>query len=164
MKNARRVIARQISVMVLTILAALFAVDATLARAGTYLGEFCLSTLATEDEHGPVTRPPWLFRLGVTSMGDNYFLVQGSGTSPGNATTVANGAAVVLGNEVLLTGNNSRDGTSVDQRRNVEIFQARLNSATLSGTFWSIGQDFVTSTRTFVFYYYTGTATRTTCP
>ena len=164
MKHARRGIARQISVMVLTVLAALFAVDATLARAGTYLGEFCLSFLATEDENGPVTRPPGLLRAGVTSMGNNYYVFQGSGTGSGQAPTVFNGAAVVLGNEVWVTANNSGDTTAVNQRRHVEISQVRLNSATLSGTFWSIGQDFVTSTRTFVFYYFAGTATLTTCP
>jgi hypothetical protein len=72
--------------------------------------------------------------------------------------------AVLRGTEIFITGANSQDHTPVEPWRDAGTLQARLDSSTLSGTWWAIYNSFNTTTRTIETGYGAGTMTFMTCP
>ena len=138
-------------------------VGGTPAWAGTYLGEVCWWASVTADQNGPTTKGPFLLRAGVTFMGGSYYLVQGSTQTEDNPAFL-HGMAVIVGQEVWISASITQDHAPSSPWRDSSVIQLRLNSSTLSGTFWGIATDFRTSDLTFDHTYGAGTVTATGCP
>jgi hypothetical protein len=118
----------------LSILALGFAIWAAApdASAETYLGEFCWQGQG-DGETGTL-------RLAVTDVGGGHFLLNGRMTNSSTpATGAIHGNAEVVGNNVLMTLNESH----IDQfATSMTTCSAVLSPSSLGGTIKCIGQDF----------------------
>lgn len=150
-------------VIFLAIIAIILFSNVPKAIAGDYLGEFCWLFQKTEDEHGPKVEGPFLMRAGVTYMGGAYYTLQGVLDAP-SGPSILNGGAVIVGNEVLVTANESHDHGLTKPYRDSGIVQMRINLSNLNGSWWNVRNDFDTLTRSFNDGYAAGTVTFTTCP
>lgn len=129
----------------------------------SFSGELCWSILVTEDAHPPADGGTFLTRVRVTYMGGADYLIQGVVTISNNNPVILDGTGVIVGNEIFITLNTTRDDSS-GLKREGALLQMRLDISTLSGTFWNISDEFNTVTREFDHSYSAGTVTLTTCP
>ena len=159
MKSTRRGI-----VIFLAIIAIILFSNLPNAIAGDYLGEFCWLYQQTENAQGAVTKAPVLVRFGVTSMGNNYYTLQGSTVQvTDDNPAIFGGTAVIIGNDVFLTMETSQQHLTKPYRDS-GVGQAHLALETLSGTFWGNAMNFDTQARVTGTFYSAGTMTFTTCP
>lgn len=155
------------SLVIPMILAALVLPWGTRAEAQTFLGEFCWNITTTEKKAGPISSETLPVRMGVTYMGGVYYTLQGISSGPeGQGPVVLGGTGIVQGTQVLLTLDSAYDESRsvTNPKRKISTFQMVLSASDLSGTYWDVGTNFNTSTRTFDNHYSAGTATFTTCP
>ncbi|MDQ7787156.1 MAG: hypothetical protein RDU01_06070 [Thermodesulfovibrionales bacterium] len=125
-------------------------------------GTLCWAAHITEDENG-LTDGNFLFKMDVTYLNGDYYIVQGVVDVPSDYPNVFNGGALVKDNNIIFNLVGSQE--HVSPYRDSGISQARLDKTTLNGTFWSNYMSFNTSTREAEDTNYSaGTLTLTTCP
>lgn len=134
------------------------------AMAQTYVGKFCFSSTITERESGPVSPPetiPFVSQFDVTHLGGNAYALVGSIAIP-DQPFVTTGLATVIGGDIYanMTGTQSHP----DSWRDTGVNHTRINLATLSGSFYEVGHDYNTSTRTWDDRYTAGTVKQAACP
>lgn len=118
-----------------------------LSMAQSYVGKVCaVNTLTTRDQ-GPVTPVVFVMEFDVTNLGGTTYSVAGGLLAPPDEPVVATGHATLVGNELyfnLIVTQAHADGW-VD----TGINRTRLSLSTLTGTFYEIGHDYNTGTRTY---------------
>ncbi len=138
----------------------------------------CFSLLHTADQDGPepTEGDPILMRLGLTKVGEAYYLIHGYIEIPNDNPFIMTGSGFIINNELLITGTGSQehnmvpDGVDpedpflVDRDRDSSILHFSLDAVNLNGTFWANGLQFDPNTRDIVHYYSAGTVTSGACP
>jgi hypothetical protein len=118
-----------------------------LASAQSYVGKVCVvSTLTTRDE-GPVTPEVRRMEFDVTNLGGTMYALAGGLVVPPGEPVVATGLATVVGNDLYF--NTTVTQAHADGWVDTGINRTRLSLATLTGTFYEIGHDYNTITRTY---------------
>jgi len=132
------------------------------AEASDYLGEFCWQAHLTQTEKGPQDITV-LMKLGISYMGGSYLTAQGS--FPIDDPVIFGATGQVVGNEILLTFNNSQQHSD-SPWRDSGVGQLRINLSTLNGTFWNNYMSFNSATGAYNGEggYSLGTLTYVSCP
>ena len=128
--------AKKIATLLLAIAISLF--SNTLLAAGTpqYLGGYCFTVTSSQKTVN--------LKLGVTFMGDAYYLVQGSGVDSSNNTGYITGSAIASGSNIIVSASITGLVSGV---LTANSFQMLLNSQ-LNGSYASVGAGY-TATVTF---------------
>lgn len=115
--------------------------------AQSYLGKVCMiSTVTTRDE-GPVTPERFAGEFEVSNLGGTTYSVAGTVPSSTGEPMVATGMATVVGGDLYF--NMVMTQAHTDGWRDTGINRTRLSLATMAGTFYEIGHDYNTVTRTY---------------
>lgn len=118
-----------------------------LAGAQSYVGKVCVvSTLTTRDQ-GPVAPEVRRMEFDVTNLGGTMYALAGGLIVPPNEPIVATGLATVVGNDLYF--NTTVTMAHADGWMDTGINRTRLSLATMTGTFYEIGHDYNTITRTY---------------
>ena len=136
---------------------------ATPATADSYLGEFCWSISFTQNETGSIAPVNSFARMGVATMGGNYFTLQGI-VSTADDPVAASGGATLSGSQVFVTLAYSQDQSASRSHRNAGTVRMTLNTLSLGGTIFIILNEFDLTGHAFSSGYRAGTATFTACP
>jgi len=138
------------SLLCLAALLAMLAAGPPMAAAQTYLGEFCwwYTEAVPPYLRIPVSSVP--LKAGVTHLGGAYYLVQGHvnrANIGGHPLEFLQATGEVVGDELWLHGTLTREPlpTRGWTARNSYIIQLRLDLMTLTGPFWRIQTNMVSS-------------------
>ncbi|MEW6658595.1 MAG: hypothetical protein AB1424_08025 [Thermodesulfobacteriota bacterium] len=138
--------------------------DATLVN---YLGK--TTWLATITDHTTPSMIGQTFTItgGVSKVGDEFYLFQGYVTFAADDPIVLSGSGFQTGNTLIFTmcmSQNHTTGSTQQYWRDGGVVRASMDKTSQDGTFYDIGHDFNTSTRTFRERFTAATLTRTGSP
>lgn len=118
-----------------------------LAGAQSYMGRVCVvSTLTTRDV-GPVTPEVKRIEFDVTHLGGSMYALAGGLIVPPGEPVVSTGLATVVGNDLYF--NTTVTVAHADGWVDTGINRTRLSLSSMTGTFYEIGHDYNTITRTY---------------
>ncbi len=146
MRTLKFVVINFILVFTLTI-----CVGISKSEAFTFLGEFCWQF----DETG---QPPIMFRLAVSDVGNQHFILNGS--SELFTGEIVNGNAEINGSDIIMTLNSSFSDVAATE---TAVYHVNL-SGTLNGTFTAILADAPKPTGPITHEHISGTVTLVSCP
>jgi len=115
--------------------------------AQSYVGKVCMISTVTTRQQGPVTPERFLLDFDVTNLGGTSYSVAGALLSPPDQPMVATGAGTVVGGDLYL--NVVMTQAHADGWMDTSINRTRISLATMTGTFYEIGNDFNTVTRVY---------------
>jgi hypothetical protein len=118
-----------------------------LAGAQSYVGKVCVVSTVTTRDQGPVAPEVRRMEFDVTNLGGTTYSLAGGLMVPPNEPIVATGLATVVGNDLYF--NTTVTMAHADGRMDAGINRTRLSLATMTGTFYEIGHDYNTITRTY---------------
>jgi hypothetical protein len=131
-----------------------------------YLGQSTWTISITLREHGSVSESASMTGA-ITRMGGAYYSFQGYVDVQDDGPFILAGGGVLIGDILYLNLTGTQKHTGNDWR-DTEILHAQLDKTTLTGTFYSVGQDFDASTagttQNFDTRFQAGTLTRTGAP
>ncbi len=97
---------------------------------------------------------------GISKVGDEFYLFQGYVTLAGDGPFVLSGSGYMTGNTLFFTLSSSQKHTS-NKWCDSGVMRVSISKLTLGGTFYDIGTDFNTDTRSFGLHRFAaGTLTR----
>lgn len=156
---------RRAALVVFTMLLVVSAASVSEAVFGE--GDFCWTVKITQTEQGPVAIPGMLGKFHIKSLDPATFVMTGLVTVPGDNPFILTGTAAKIGTKIFANLVGTQDH-KVDQGgglwRDMDIVRATIDSATLSGTIFGVGDSFDRSTRVFDQMYSSGTLTPRACP
>lgn len=118
-----------------------------LAGAQSYMGKVCMIVTVTTRDQGPVTPERFAVEFEVSNLGGSTYSAAGSFPSSTGEPMVATGIATVVGGDIFF--NMVITEAHADGWRDTGINRARLSLATMTGTFYEIGHDYNTVSRTY---------------
>lgn len=147
----------------LVLTGAVAALAPTAAAAQSYIGKVCFSVTITERQTGTLATPQQaMVQYEATNLGGSTYAVAGRTLFAPDQPMMFSGYGIVVGNELYLNLTTSQ--THADGWRDSGVNQTRLSLATLSGSFYEIGNDFRVTTREWDRRFTAGTVQVTECP
>ena len=133
------------------------------AMAQGYLGKYCWTLTITTRETGPVTPETFTLQADVLYLGGESYSLNGKVVPSGDNPAVYSGTGVVIGGTLYASMAGSQSHAS-DAGRDSSVMHVELNTSTLNGTVYEVGNDFNPSTLVFTRRYTAGSAALTSCP
>ncbi len=138
----------------------------TAVHAEGYMGKVCLLSTVTARETGPVTESPVVVTYDTNFLGGGAYALSGSVNIPGQPY-IFTGYGNQIGNILYMNITSTQLHPDPDNWHDAAVQQAKLNLATMTGTFYEIGHNFnpkLSGTQQWNESYTAGTITKTPCP
>ena len=131
-----------------------------------YLGKTTWTVTITDSTTPDMIGVSFTLTGGISKVGDEFYLFQGYVTFAGDEPLVLSGSGYLAGNTYTFSMCMTQGHTSGSQQywRDGGVVRATIDKATQDGTFYDIGHDFNTSSRTFRERFTAATLTRTGSP
>lgn len=132
-----------------------------------YLGKTTWNVTITDDTDPDMIGANFTLTGGVSKVGDEFYLFQGYVTFASDGPIVLSGSGFLSGNTLYFTlcmSQGHTPGSVQATWRDGGVVHVSIDKTTQNGTFYDIGHDFDTNTRTFRERFTAATMTRTGSP
>ena len=140
---------------------------ASVGEAAFGAGDFCWTVKITQNEGGAVTMPGMLVKFHIKSLDTNTFVMTGIINVTGDNPFILTGTATKVGTKIYANLVGTQDHKLEETGglwRDMDIMRVTIDSGTLSGSLFGVGDSFDRTTRVFDPMYASGTLTPKACP
>ena len=130
------------------------------SNAQLYIGTVCLNSTVLERETGAVSPETFLVKYDVVFLGGSSYSISGHVDIP-EQPFIFTGYGNLIGSELYM--NVTTTQSHPDKWQDTGINQTQLNLATMTGSWYEIGNDFNTQSKTWDKRYTAGTVAKTSC-
>ena len=140
---------------------------ASFSEAAFGAGDLCWTVKITQDDEGPVTMPGMLVKVHIKSLDTTTFVMTGVANVSGDNPFILTGTATKIGTKIyanLVATQDHKVNESGGLWRDMDIMRLTIDSDTLSGSIFGVGDSFDRTTRVFDPMYASGTLIPKACP
>ena len=151
--------------MILMLFCVLISASNALAQDPNFMGKYCWDLTITDTTTDTPILSTFILTTDIVKMGTASYSLIGYVTDPGDNPAIFSGVGQVIGSTLYLSMIGSQNHL-IGGWRDSSVLHAEINTSTLGGTFYDVGNDFNATTRARDSSRYTAGTIQiaTTCP